>query len=95
MASEGDKLAQPGHGCEVILFPLAGRVGRIRQVAAGLAKRNPRQAEFYRRQVTDGLLRKLHGTGLQPHMALVQIDEFWRAVDRALHHSNPRGEIHD
>ncbi|TSE07636.1 hypothetical protein C1D09_018850 [Mesorhizobium intechi] len=66
----------------MIVFPMANRVGRIRDVAAKmLDKPTDRAAAFYRDQVTDALLRSLARAGISAAKQDEQLGAFWSAVE--------------
>jgi hypothetical protein len=67
---------------QVALFPMAKRVGRIREVADKLLdKPTDRSAENYRRIVSDAVLTHLHRIGLDPEEQGRELGEFWKAVE--------------
>lgn len=65
----------------LVVFPLANRVGKIRDVAQKmLGKTTDRHSEHYKGQVTDALTRPLEKIGLAETEIADQIDAFWRKV---------------
>lgn len=67
--------------CRIILFPLAKRVGRIRDVAIKmLDKPTDKAATSYREQVTDAMLRALDRAGIPEIEQDKQLGAFWEAV---------------
>ncbi|MCO5083883.1 MAG: DUF6074 family protein [Rhizobiaceae bacterium] len=67
--------------CTVLLFPMASRVGRIREVAAKmLDKTTDRHAEHYRRQVTDAMKANFTRLGLAEAEQAAQLEAFWSAA---------------
>lgn len=68
---------------KVTTFPLINRVGKIRDVARKLYdKATDRHAEYYVKQVTDGLIAHLDRFGLSPEERDQQIDAFWTKVEQ-------------
>lgn len=85
--------------CQVILFPMGKRVGRIRSTAEKMiAKPTDRAAESYRGQVTDGLIRQMARTGLSVSEQDEHLGAFWSAVQaeiiRLAYRSNRPGGGH-
>ncbi|AFL53997.1 hypothetical protein ABIE78_006374 [Sinorhizobium fredii] len=69
--------------CKLIAFPMANRVGKIRDVARKLAeKTTERHAGYYAKQVTDGLTAHFDRLGIPPHERDQQIDAFWTKVEQ-------------
>ena len=67
---------------KIILFPMAKRIGRIRDVATKmLDKPTDRAALHYRGQVTDALLRGLEKAGVPEHEQDEHLGAFWQAVE--------------
>lgn len=67
--------------CQIILFPMGKRVGRIRSTAEKmLAKPTDKAAESYRDQVTDGLIRQMARTGISDSEQDEHLGAFWSAV---------------
>ncbi|UVK57581.1 hypothetical protein DBIPINDM_008190 (plasmid) [Mesorhizobium sp. AR02] len=67
--------------CQVILFPMVKRVGRIRDVTAKmLDKRTDRAASSYRDQVTVAMLRSLARAGIPEDEQNEQLGAFWSEV---------------
>lgn len=67
--------------CCVVAFPLAHRVGRIREVAWKLQGKSRAAASFYERQVTEGLLAHLDRLGVDEQEQDRQVDSFWIQVN--------------
>ncbi|TPJ52732.1 DUF6074 family protein [Mesorhizobium sp. B2-6-4] len=85
--------------CQVILFPMGKRVGRIRSTAEKMiAKPTDRAAESYRDQVTDGLLRQMAKAGIADIEQDEHLGAFWSAVQaeivRLIYRSNQPGGGH-
>jgi hypothetical protein len=79
--------------CQVIVFPMIKRIGRIRDVAAKmLDKRTDRAAAFYRDQVTDCMLRSLARAGIPEHDQDEQLGAFWSAVQAEMIRLTYRGQ---
>jgi hypothetical protein len=66
--------------CQVIAFPLIHRVGRIREVAEKLNAKSLAAANFYERQVTEGLMAHLDRLGVDEAEQDRQLACFWDAV---------------
>lgn len=67
--------------CTMIPFPMVNRVGKIRDVAAKLLdKPTERHAEYYCKQVTDGLVAQFEKIGLSEEQQSEQIGAFWSRV---------------
>ncbi|TIN03865.1 MAG: hypothetical protein E5Y38_06295 [Mesorhizobium sp.] len=67
--------------CQIIVFPMARRVGRIRDVAVKmLDKPTDKAAASYRDQVTDAMLRALARAGIPEDEQDEQLGAFWSAV---------------
>jgi hypothetical protein len=66
--------------CQVVAFPLINRVGRIREVAEKLNAKSLAAANFYERQVTEGLLAHLDRLGVDEAEQDRQIACFWDEV---------------
>jgi hypothetical protein len=88
--------------CKVIAYPLGNRTGKVRDVARKLIdKTTDRHAEYYRKQVTQGLIVQLEKIGLSETEQDEQIGAFWCKVEqealRLTYHRpgagspNPRG----
>jgi hypothetical protein len=61
--------------CRILAFPLASRIGRIREVASKLHEKSTERAvDHYRRQVTEGMIGHLDRLGA----GFIGTD--WRAV---------------
>ncbi|KSV76696.1 hypothetical protein N182_24805 [Sinorhizobium sp. GL2] len=70
---------------KVIAFPMVYRIGKIRDVARKmLEKTSDRHAEYYQRQVTDGLVAQLGKIGLPETEQDEQIGAFWRKVEQEM-----------
>lgn len=85
--------------CQVIMFPMGRRVGRIRSTALKmLAKPTDRAAESYRNQVTDGLLKQMANAGIADSEQDEHLGAFWSAVQaeivRLTYRSNRPGGGH-
>ncbi|PSS67076.1 hypothetical protein C6558_03430 [Ensifer sp. NM-2] len=69
--------------CALIPFPMINRVGKIRDVAAKLLdKQTDRHAEYYCKQVTDGLSAQFSKLGLSEALQDEQIGAFWTKVNQ-------------
>jgi energy-coupling factor transporter ATP-binding protein EcfA2 len=67
---------------KVIAFPLVHRVGRIRDVAEKLgSKQTQRHADYYCKQVSEGLAVHLAKIGVPAAEIDRQIDQFWEQVE--------------
>ncbi|MBZ3693228.1 DUF6074 family protein [Phyllobacterium calauticae] len=82
--------------CQLIVFPLVNRVGKVRDVAFKmLDKATDRHADFYRHQVTEALLRHLDRMGIGKVEQDEQIGAFWAKVqdemNRLSYHFNRPG----
>ena len=87
--------------CTMIPFPMSHRVGKIRDVAAKLLEKGTeRHADYYCKQVTDGLVAQFEKIGLSEEQQGEQIGSFWskvhQEVARLQHRStagnnNPKG----
>lgn len=84
---------------KVIAFPMVHRVGKIRDVARKmLEKSSDRHADYYQRQVTEGLIVQLGKVGLSEAEQSEQIAAFWRKVEQEmvrLTYQQPRTGNHD
>ena len=67
--------------CRVVAFPLARRIGRIREVVRKLNGKSRAAGAFYERQVTEGLLTHLDRLGVDEAEQDRQIDSFWVQVN--------------
>ena len=68
--------------CKFIPFPMASRIGRIRDTAAKmLDKPTEKSAEHYRRQVNEAISAHLGKIGLDHEGMEAERAEFWRAVE--------------
>ncbi|MDX0581955.1 hypothetical protein GOD01_03365 [Sinorhizobium medicae] len=71
--------------CKVIAFPMVSRVGKIRDVARKMMdKASERHAEYYQRQVTEGLIAQLVKIGLSEIEQDEQIGAFWTKVEQEM-----------
>ena len=71
--------------CEMKPFPLARRVGKVRDVAAKmLTKTTDRHASSYRAQVTDALLGHLERIGVDEAEQAEQLGAFWLVVQQEM-----------
>lgn len=67
--------------CQVILFPMVRRIGRIRSTAEKMiTKPTDRAAASYRDQVTDGLMKQMAKTGIPEAQQDDHLVAFWSAV---------------
>lgn len=67
--------------CEVINFPLARRLGKIRDVAAKmLDKTTDRHADHYRAQVTEAIQKQMSRAGVDCEITNEEIVAFWAKV---------------
>ena len=67
---------------KLIPFPMAKRIGRIRDVAQRLLdKRTNRSATHYRKQVTDALIASFDRIGVPETEQDEQLGVFWSAVE--------------
>jgi hypothetical protein len=68
--------------CILIPFPLAKRVGKVRDVAGKmLATRTERQADHYRSQISEAMIYKLRGIGTPDDLIADQLVAFWHQVN--------------
>ena len=68
--------------CRIIAFPLVNRIGRIREVAGKLhEKSTDRAVDYYRRQVTEGMIGHLDRLGIPERDQDEELGAFWTAVD--------------
>lgn len=85
--------------CRVIAFPMVNRIGKIRDVARKLHdKATDRHAEYYVKQVSDGLAAHLERLGVPPEERNRQIDDFWSKVEQEvirLSYQRPGAGSHD
>ncbi|WP_042777826.1 DUF6074 family protein [Sinorhizobium fredii] len=85
--------------CKLIAFPMINRIGKIRDVARKLHdKATDRHAEYYVKQVSDGLTSHLDRLGLSPEERNRQIDDFWTKVEQEvirLSYQRPGAGSHD
>lgn len=66
---------------QLLAFPLARQVGRVRDVARKLSnKSTERHADQYTSQVTDALVVRLHRLNLPESAIDEEIGRFWTAV---------------
>ncbi len=65
---------------EIIPFPLARRIGRIREIAERLSEKTDRQTEHYLRQVTGGLFYQLDRLGIPADQQDSMVEDFMTAV---------------
>ncbi|NEK36310.1 hypothetical protein GR253_19575 [Rhizobium leguminosarum] len=78
--------------CDVLPFPLARRVGKIRDVASKLvAKTTERSADYYFSQVSEALVAQLSKIGIPDHEQDEQIGAFWSAVNQEVARLSYRG----
>lgn len=69
----------------LIAFPMVKRIGKVRNVASKmLDKTTDRHAEYYRRQVTEALLRQLDRLGIPADEQAEQLGAFWHAVQNEI-----------
>jgi hypothetical protein len=68
--------------CQLIVFPLEHRVGKIRDVAGKmLATKSERQADHYRSQVSEAFIHKLRGIGMPDAQIADELASFWSCVN--------------
>ncbi|WP_168879989.1 DUF6074 family protein [Rhizobium sp. P28RR-XV] len=68
-----------------IAFPAARDVGNVRDVAAKiLDEADDRQADHYRLQVTEAIVRQLDRIGIPAHERDEQLGAFWQAVQHEM-----------
>ncbi|MBB2832322.1 UNVERIFIED_ORG: hypothetical protein GGD51_002451 [Rhizobium esperanzae] len=78
--------------CQIILFPMTARVGKVRDVARKLAsKTTARHADYYCSQVTEALRLHLEKVGLGEAQQDEQIGAFWSKVDQEMVRITYRG----
>ncbi|UVC17580.1 DUF6074 family protein [Mesorhizobium onobrychidis] len=78
--------------CNVIVFPLVRRVGKVRDVARKmLDKSTDRHADSYRDQVTTALLGHMTRVGIPDQEQDEQLGAFWSAVDAEMTRQTYRG----
>ncbi|KAA3500255.1 hypothetical protein DXM26_20530 [Agrobacterium tumefaciens] len=71
--------------CIVISFPLARRMGKVRDVAAKmLDKTTERHAEQYRSQVTEALQKQMSRSGVDRALQSAEIEAFWAKVQEEM-----------
>ncbi len=67
--------------CIVISFPLARRMGKVRDVAAKmLDKTTERHADQYRAQVTEAFVKQMARSGINQAVQAAEIEAFWAKV---------------
>ena len=68
--------------CQIVVFPMSKRIGRIREVADKmLDKPTERSARHYRKVVTDAALGHMERAGLTREQQARELSEFWQAVE--------------
>ncbi|MCZ7488519.1 DUF6074 family protein [Rhizobium rhizogenes] len=82
--------------CSLIPFPMANRVGKIRDVASKLIeKHTDRHADYYCKQVTEALTAQFDRLGFSEDQKDEQIGAFWTKVHhevvRLRHRGGPTG----
>lgn len=83
----------PPAGCSLIPFPLARRVGKVRDVATKLlTKSTDRHVESYRNQVSDALINHLDRLGVPEHDQDEALGAFWTAVEIEVARLTYRGQ---
>ncbi|MBY5624458.1 hypothetical protein HLI18_33790 [Rhizobium laguerreae] len=66
---------------EICVFPLTGRIGKIRAVAVNLiGSRSEKLAKAYRHQISAGLISHMEKNGVPQHEQGERLFEFWQAV---------------
>ncbi|MEW9837300.1 DUF6074 family protein [Mesorhizobium marinum] len=70
--------------CQVVVFPLNRRVGKIRRTAELLVVRNGKSAEVYWKQVVSGIASQMHRAGVPADVVAFEIQTFNEAVQREL-----------
>ncbi|RUW62131.1 DUF6074 family protein [Mesorhizobium sp. M7A.F.Ca.US.008.03.1.1] len=79
--------------CQIVLFPMSKRVGRIRSTAEKmLAKSTDRHADSYRDQVTLALINHLCRLEVPQIDQDKQVGAFWSAVDVEMIRQTRRGQ---
>jgi hypothetical protein len=74
-------MRSPAH-CILIPFPLAKRIGKVRDVAGKmLATRTERQADHYRRQISEAMIYKLRKISSPDDVIAHQLAAFWHQVE--------------
>lgn len=69
--------------CQMVLFPMVNRIGKIRHVAAKmLTMTTRREAEIYYKQVNAGIRRHFDHIGLSEAEQRGQLRMFWNVVWR-------------
>jgi hypothetical protein len=74
-------MPEANESCRVVAFPLARRIGRIREVARKLNGKSRAAASCYELQVTGGMLAHLERLGVDEAEQERQIDSFWAEVN--------------
>ncbi|MGO7575919.1 DUF6074 family protein [Rhizobium ruizarguesonis] len=78
--------------CQIMLFPMPARIGRVRDVARKLAsKTTERAADYYFSQVSEALVAQLSKIGIPDHEQDEQIGAFWSAVNQEVARLSYRG----
>tara|TARA_R110002020_G_scaffold36894_37_gene111039 strand:- start:1937 stop:2245 length:309 start_codon:yes stop_codon:yes gene_type:complete len=77
--------------CEVIPFPSAKRIGRIRKAVEVISTRKPKGAEAYWRQITEAMRRQMDAAGLDETTIEAEVSAFAAEVAwRLPHEQDPR-----
>jgi hypothetical protein len=77
---------------QVLVFPMANRVGKIRTTAANmLSKSTDRHAKFYGEQVTGALIKQMDRAGIPEQEQDEQLGAFWSAVEAEMIRLTYRG----
>ncbi|PSJ57387.1 DUF6074 family protein [Pseudaminobacter soli (ex Li et al. 2025)] len=78
---------------EVVTFPLARQGKKVSETARKLLeKTTERHADYYRGQVTDALVKRLHRLGIADHVIDEQVGAFWTAVEWEMARLTYRGQ---
>lgn len=81
--------------CQIVVFPLTRRVGRIREVAESYVSKSDKAAAHYLSQVTGGLFAQLNRIGVpedqQDEMLGAFVDALEREVARLMNQCRPGG----
>lgn len=66
---------------QIIIFPLAKRIGKIRRVADVMSRQSTKKAkDAYSNNIDDVLQAQLFRAGIKPSKIKSELDSFWDAV---------------
>lgn len=80
MQREDQLLTFPRPPCQVLLFPVTKRIGKIRHTAQLLAGKHGEDADLYWKQVTASMRRSLDRIGMHPDLVQDELRSFHDAV---------------